>query len=101
MIPIQNIYYMLSYAFQVLNPKGYKQVSVEEFDNVSDMLASILSKGVSVQIKRGVGRGYLERTEPLCSPRGRFELSESIKTNSLYKKNLVCSYDAFSENIYE
>lgn len=100
MIPIQNIYYMLSYAFQVLNPKGYKQVSVEEFDNVSDMLASILSKGVSVQIKRGVGRGYLERTEPLCSPRGRFELSESIKTNSLYKKNLVCSYDAFSENIY-
>lgn len=100
MIPIQNIYYMLSYAFQVLNPQGYKQVSVEEFDNVSEMLASILSKGVSVQIKRGVGRGYLERTEPLCSPRGRFELSESIKTNSLYKKNLVCSYDAFSENIY-
>ncbi|WP_295816709.1 5-methylcytosine-specific restriction endonuclease system specificity protein McrC [uncultured Veillonella sp.] len=100
MIPIQNIYYMLSYAFQVLDPQGYKQVSVEEFDNVSDMLASILSKGVSVQIKRGVGRGYLERTEPLCSPRGRFELAESIKTNSLYKKNLVCSYDAFSENIY-
>lgn len=100
MIPIQNIYYMLCYAFQVLNPQGYKQVSVEEFDNVSDMLASILSKGVSVQIKRGVGRGYLERTEPLCSPRGRFELVESIKTNSLYKKNLVCTYDAFSENIY-
>ena len=100
MIPIRNIYYMLSYAFRVLNPQGYKQVSVEEFDNVSDMLASILSKGVSVQIKRGVGRGYLERTEPLCSPRGRFELSESIKKNSLYKKNLVCSYDAFSENIY-
>lgn len=100
MIPIRNIYYMLSYAFRVLNPQGYKQVSVEEFDNVSDMLASILSKGVSVQIKRGVGRGYLERIEPLCSPRGRFELSESIKTNSLYKKNLVCSYDAFSENIY-
>ena len=100
MIPIQNIYYMLSYAFQVLNPKGYKQVSVEEFDNVSDMLASILSKGVSVQIKRGVGRGYLERTEPLCSPRGRFELSESIKTNCIYKNHLVCSYDIFSENIY-
>lgn len=100
MIPIQNIYYMLSYAFQALNPKGYKQISVEEFDNVFEMLASILLKGVSVQIKRGVGRGYLERTESLCSPRGRFELSESIKTNSLYKKNLVCSYDAFSENIY-
>ena len=29
MIRIQNIYYMLSYAFQVLNEDGYKQVATE------------------------------------------------------------------------
>ena len=28
MIPIQNIYYMLSYAFQVLQEQGYRQVSI-------------------------------------------------------------------------
>ena len=100
MIPIRNIYYMLSYAFQVLNPQGYKHVSVEQFDNVLEMLSSVLARGVSIQIKRGIGKGYLERLEPLCSPRGRFELSESIKTNCLHKKNIVCSYDTFSENIY-
>ena len=100
MIPIQNIYYMLSYAFRVLNPQGYKQVSVEQFDNVLEMLSSVLARGVSIQIKRGIGKGYLERIEPLCSPRGRFELSESIKTNCLHKKHIVCSYDTFSENIY-
>ena len=26
MIPIKNIYYMLSYAFKVLNEKGYKDI---------------------------------------------------------------------------
>ena len=31
MICVQNIYYMLSYAFQVLNEQGYKQVLTEEF----------------------------------------------------------------------
>ena len=32
MIPIQNIYYMLSYAFQVLNEQGYKSVATEHFE---------------------------------------------------------------------
>ena len=34
MIPIQNIYYMLAYAFDVLNAQGYKNVATEEFENV-------------------------------------------------------------------
>ena len=35
MIPIRNIYHMLSYAFQVLNGQGYKQMATEEFHNVA------------------------------------------------------------------
>lgn len=100
MIPIRNIYYMLSYAFRILDPQGYKRVSVEQFDNVLEMLSSVLSRGISIQIKRGIQKGYLEKIEALCSPRGRFELSESIKTNCIYKNYVVCSYDVFSENIY-
>ena len=100
MIPIRNIYYMLSYAFRILDPQGYKRVSVEQFDNVLEMLSSVLSRGISIQIKRGIQKGYFEKIEALCSPRGRFELSESIKTNCIYKNHVVCSYDVFSENIY-
>ena len=35
MIPIQNIYYMLSYAFQVLQEQGYRSVAAENFQNTS------------------------------------------------------------------
>lgn len=100
MIPIRNIYYMLSYAFQVLNEQGYKNIEAEQFDNVAELCAAILSKGVSLQLKRGLGREYIENTESLSSLRGRIEISESIKTRSLLKRQLVCSYDEFSENSY-
>ncbi len=100
MIPIRNIYYMLSYAFQVLNEQGYKYIETEQFDNVGELCAAILSKGVSLQLKRGLGREYIENTESLSSLRGRIEISESIKTRSVLKRQLVCLYDDFSENSY-
>ena len=52
MIPIQNIYYMLSYAFQVLQEQGYRSVAAENFQNTADLCAAILEKGVSSQLKR-------------------------------------------------
>ena len=96
MIRVQNVYYMLAYAFQVLHEQGYKNVATEEFDNVAELLAAILCRGVSVQIKRGLIRQYISREEALASPRGKLEIGESIKTQVIRKKQLVCNYDEFS-----
>ena len=100
MIRIQNIYYMLSYAFQVLNEQGYKQLATEEFDNVAELCAAILIKGVSLQIKRGLGKEYVLQTEPLSALRGKIDISASVKEQSMLKKQLVCNYDEFSVNSY-
>ena len=83
MIPVQNIYYMLSYAFQVLNEQGYKDIATEQFDNVAELCASILSKGIAVQLKRGLGKEYIPQTEALSSLRGKIDMTESMRdTNS-------------------
>lgn len=100
MIKIQNIYYMLAYAFQVLQENGYASCGTEEFENTADLLASILAKGVSIQIKRGLGRAYIEETEQLSCLRGRIDVAESIKRQTHIKKQLVCTYDEFSVNSY-
>lgn len=100
MIPIQNIYYMLSYAFQVLNEQGYKNIATEQFDNTAELCAAILTKGIETQIKRGLGREYIADTEPLSSLRGKIDMAESIKTQSMLRKQLVCTYDDFSVNSY-
>lgn len=100
MIPVRNVYYMLSYAFRVLNEQGYKSIGTEEFHNMAEMCAAILIKGMAVQLKRGLGRDYIPKTESLSSPRGRIEVSESVKNLSIKKGQLVCSYDDFSVNSY-
>ena len=91
---------MLSYAFRVLQEQGYKSIKTEEFHNVGELCAEILAKGISIQLKRGLGRDYLAQTEELSSPRGRIEITESVKTESMLRKKLVCTYDEFSVNSY-
>lgn len=100
MIPIQNIYYMLSYAFQVLNEQGYKRIATEEFHNTAELCAAILEKGISMQIKRGLGKKYIPQTETLSSLRGKIDIAGSIKTQTMLKKQMVCIYDDFSVNSY-
>ena len=98
MIPVQNIYYMLSYAFQALQAQNYKDLATEKFHNTAELCAAILDKGIRVQLKRGLGRDYLSKSESLSTLQGRLNISESIKTQTLLKKQMICIYDEFSTN---
>lgn len=100
MIKVQNIYYMLAYAFQVLNQDSYVKVAAEEFDYISDLLAAILGKGISNQIRRGLGREYINKQECLFSPVGKIDISSSVKQQTMLKKQLICDFDEFTENAY-
>lgn len=89
---------MLSYAFQVLNEQGYKNIATEQFNNTAELMAAILAKGIAVQIKRGLGKEYILQTEPLSALRGKIDMVESIKTQTMLRKQMVCTYDEFSVN---
>ncbi len=96
MIPIKNIYYMLSYAFQILNEQGYKNLATEDFDNAGDLCAAILIRGITYQLKRGLGREYISETDTISAIRGKIEITESIKNQSMIRSQMVCTYDEFS-----
>jgi 5-methylcytosine-specific restriction enzyme subunit McrC len=100
LIPIRNIYYMLSYAFCVLNEKGYQSILTEPFSNAADLYAAILVKGIATQLKRGLGREYINQKSALSFPRGKLDITASVKTKVITKKQLVCSYDDFSTDTY-
>lgn len=100
MIRVQNIYYMLAYAFSVLNEDSYKNVATEEFEHIGDLFAAILAKGISNQIKRGLGREYVSKTDMVSFPTGKIDVSASVKRQTILKKQLVCDFDKFTENAY-
>ena len=100
MIPIQNIYYMLSYAFQTLQAENYKDLATENFHNTAELCAAILDKGIGIQLKHGLRRDYVSKSESLSTLQGKLNISESIKTQTMLKKQMICTYDEFSTNIH-
>lgn len=98
MIPIRNVYYMLSYAFQSLNEQGYKNIATEQFNNTAELMAAILVKGITVQIKRGLGKEYIPQTEALSALRGKIDIAESVRKQTMLRKQIICNYDEFSVN---
>lgn len=89
---------MLAYAFRSLNSRAYKNISLEKFDNIKDLMAEILIKGLSYQIKQGIGKKYLPKSSQLSSIRGKIDLNASIKSQTMINKKMLCSYDEFSAN---
>ena len=97
-IRIKNIYYMLSYAYQSLNEAGMKSIAAEEFQNIHDLLAAILVKGVSNQVKRGLYKDYVNAEDVLGNPKGRIDITGSIKMQTQLYRRMLCRFDNFSED---
>lgn len=100
MVKIKNVYWMLAYAFRVLNEKGTQSIKTEEFENIYDLFATILIKGIHCQIKRGLNKEYIYNKESLGNLKGKIEITESIKFNTLKDRKMICEYDEFSVNSY-
>lgn len=100
MIRIQNVYYMLAYAFQNLNEAEVKNYSAEKFEYIDDLFTVILAKGIAKQIKRGLGKEYLYHTEELISPKGRICIADTMKLRAVQKNVVNCELDELVENTY-
>ena len=96
MIRVRNVFHMLAYAFSTLTEQGYRAVATEDFENAAELCAAILERGVSLQLKRGLGQEYVSRTEARSSLRGTIKVTESVKSQAIWRRQLVCSYDEFS-----
>ena len=97
-ILIKNIYYMLTYAFQVLRQTNYEEIEAEQFDEIQDLFAAILSKGIGQQLKQGLHREYITVHETRTSLRGKIDMPETVKNRMQHKRVIFCEYDELSEN---
>lgn len=95
---IRNVYYMLSYAFEELKKNNYEYIAREEFERIQDLFAEILYKGVSAQLKRGLHREYVSKTEDLSTLKGRLDIKGTIDNRMRCQNVLRCEYDDLSEN---
>lgn len=99
-IPIKNIYYMLCYAWNIIDEKDNIEFGEEPFENIYNLMAKILDYFLNKLIKRGFYKNYILIEEDLSMLKGKIDFSKSIKTNVINQKRLICQYDILSTNIF-
>lgn len=97
-ILIHNIYYMLAYAFQELRQNNYVEIEGETFDEIHDLFAEILIRGISYQLKQGLHKEYVSKQENMASVKGKIEMVETMSLRTRHSNLITCCFDELSEN---
>lgn len=97
-IPIKNVYYMLSYAFKELKHNNYDYIDGENFDDIYDLFAEIIFKGVSYLLKQGLHKEYIVKKDTITTLRGKLDLQGTINERFVKSNRLACEYDYLTIN---
>ncbi len=84
--------------FRELKQNNYEEIAGEDFDNIQQLFAEILIKGVSCQLKQGIFKQYIIRKDSLPTLRGKLDLNATIQNKLCRKQEMGCEYDELSEN---
>lgn len=98
-IPIQNIYYLLCYAWNKLDEGEIIDVENIDSTQLADLFAKVLSGGIIHLLKRGIDRNYLEFDDELRTLRGKVDFSATVSRNLFQKGKAICYYDDLNHDI--
>lgn len=98
-IPVQNLYHLLTYAWDQLEEAKEVAVSAEPADTLLDLLARVLVQGTTHVLKRGLARDYVAEEELTGRLRGKLLLSESIRQQTLPTARAWCAFDELSHDV--
>ncbi|MGI8402890.1 MAG: 5-methylcytosine restriction system specificity protein McrC, partial [Gemmatimonadaceae bacterium] len=98
-IPIQNVYYLLSYAWNRLEASQIVDVESLPSTELVDLFAHVLSKGLAHVLRRGLDRGYVSHEETIPGIRGKMLLTATLKRNDFLAGRTVCAFDELSYDV--
>lgn len=97
-IPIENIYYLLCYAWEALEERDLVAVGQTESTELLDLFARVLDIGTKRLVRRGVDRGYLAHEEWTPRLRGRILFKEAVGAGAAVAE-LPCEFDELSHDV--
>jgi 5-methylcytosine-specific restriction enzyme subunit McrC len=92
-IPINNLYYLLSYAWDLLSERDAAPIAMDETRSAPDMLAKMLCSGIESLGRRGLFRDYQTRREDTSRLKGRIDFLGSVNQLHYRRPSLVCEFD--------
>ena len=98
-IPIENLYFLLCYAWDHLEEATATAVGTAKARSLPDLFARVLASGTERALKRGLSRGYRPFREQTSRPRGRIDFVASAASSTGSRSTLVCESDELSFNV--
>ena len=98
-IPIQNLYYLLCYAWGLPEQREWVKVDADTCPAVLDLLSRLLIKGADVLLKRGVAKEYRTHEEEIAGIKGKLELSQTLKAGRYREGKTICTLDDLTSDI--
>lgn len=92
-IPIQNLYYLLCYAWNRLEEAGIANVHPERLTKLVDLFGYVLANGTTHLLKRGLDRVYVPHHAELRGVRGKLDLALTVKRGLLAHNRTLCAFD--------
>lgn len=100
-IPIQNIYYLLCYAWDKLEEGNKVNVSQSDYENAIELYARVLINGCKHLFKRGLEHNYNEDSREYVGIKGKIDFNASLNKNLFKQGRAICQFDEFEVNILQ
>lgn len=97
-IPIQNLYYLLCYAWDKLEERDLVAVSATDQTSLLELLTQVLVKGSSRLFKQGMVHTYEPEQVTLPTIRGKLLFTESLQKNEFRYGRAMCEIDQYTPN---
>lgn len=97
-IPVQNIYYLLCYAWDKLDERDLIHVSAQDQITLLDLLAEVLIKATHRLFRQGLFHAYQSEKSSLTGIRGKLLFTESLQKNEFLQGRAICEQDVYSAN---
>lgn len=98
-IPLDNVYYLLCYAWNRLEARDRVDVTTIVGNRVENLLAKVLTEGTAHLLRSGIDRNYLPEQLEERRVRGKLLVSESAKRLLLQRGLAACSVDELSHDV--
>ena len=99
LIPIQNLYYLLCYAWGLPEQRDWVKVDANTCPAVVDLLSRLLTKGADVLLKRGIAKEYRSYEEEVSGIKGKLELAQTLKKGQYREGKTICTLDELTGDI--
>ncbi len=98
-IPIRDLYYLLCYAWDVLDERDDTLVTEIEGLSHVELLAKVLAVSVQRLWKRGLDRGYRSVADDVRSPRGQLDIPRMISRHLEPIGLAACRFDELGHDV--